>query len=93
MFYNIGSITLGLAAWIIAFVAICTGNRKSTCQVSSFICCCTSLLLQFYEIRRLMRMDDWIAVDDTINAICLAAGVLISVTVTLNLICEWRKLK
>ena len=70
MFYNIGSITLGLAAWIIAFVAICTGNRKSTCQVSSFICCCTSLLLQFYEIRRRMRMDDWIAVDDTINAIC-----------------------
>ena len=91
MFYNIASLGIGLVAWAMGICAVFSGKKQSRYQMASFICCCTSLLLQFYEIRRRMRIDDWVAVDDTINAICMAAGVLIAVTILLNLICERRK--
>lgn len=85
MYYNIGSLALGFAAWILGIIGICSKKKAPVYQLSSFTCCCAAMFLQFQEIKKLMRIDDWIAVDDTINARCLAAGVLITITVLLNL--------
>lgn len=90
-FFNLGSLTIGLAAWLIAFLGIYADRKKSICQLSSFSCCCTALLLQFFEIKRRMAADDWTAVDDTINAVSFAAAILVLVTVVLNFLCEKRK--
>ena len=93
MFYNLASLSIGFLAWILGTVGIFRSKSKSFCQLSSFICCCTAMLLQFHEIKRLMRIDDWVAVDDTINAICIAAGTLTVITVILNLLAERSKKK
>lgn len=91
MYYNLASLALGLVSWGFGFTSLLARTRKSRYQLSSFICCCAALVLQFYEIKRRMRVDDWIGVDDTISAICFAAVTLTAVTVFLNLLCERSK--
>ena len=88
MYYNIGSLVIGFTAWILGFMGIRSEQHKSALQFSSFTCCCTALLLQFYEIKRRCAMEDWSAVDDTIGGICFAAMTLTVITVILNLLAE-----
>lgn len=90
MYYNLGSLILGFAAWILGYVGLRTDGRKSRFQFSSFTCCCSALMLQFLEIKRRCALNDWSAVDDTIGGITFAALVLIAVTVLLNLLSERR---
>ena len=91
MIYNLSSLAIGFLAWILATTAIFSSKKKSLYQLSSFVCCCTAMVLQFYEIKRLMRIDDWTAVDDTIGAVSFAAATLTFVTVVLNILAERSK--
>ena len=82
MFYNLGSITLGLLAWFFAVIGL---NHGAKFQSSSYICCCIALVLQFLELRRLCEIGDLSAVLDTINGITICAIVLTTVTILINL--------
>ena len=85
---NIGSLVLGFCAWILAILAIAvpkaSASHKST--IVSFSLCAISLVLQLFEVNRLVLIGDYAAIEDTIRAILIAAIVLVSVTVILNLV-------
>lgn len=83
---NIGSLILGLIAWIIPLLAIGKKYRFALCCIGSLSCCLVSLLLQLLEIKRRVDLGDWSALMDTINAVILAAVVMLVVTLISNAI-------
>lgn len=82
--YNILSLTLGLAAWGLGIAAICKKGCP-WCLLFSLMACGASLAGQLLEIRRLVGINDWTALMDTLDAVVFAAGVLLMVTAVLNL--------
>lgn len=87
---NIGSLILGLAAWVLPFLAIGKKDRFGLCCLSSFGCCILSLLLQLFEVKNRVNLADWSALMDTMHAVVLAAVVMIVVMVACNLIALLR---
>lgn len=85
-FFNLGSIVLGLVAWVLACFAIKSKRAVAAYRLSvcSFSICAVSLLLQFLEISHRADLWDFSAIADTIRSIVFAACVLIAVTVFLN---------
>jgi len=85
---NIGSLILGVCAWLFAGMAIkapkATLSLKYT--AASFASCAISLVLQLFEINRRVLFGDYAAIEDTIRAILFASVVLVSVTILLNLV-------
>lgn len=98
MIYNLGSIVLGLTAWLFGYWAIRrTILRKDIkasyiCSITSFTLCILSLLLQLMEVENRVDMEDLSAIYDTINAVIFAAKTLIIVTVGLNMI-AWIRIR
>ena len=92
MIYNLGSICLGLAAWMFGYWAIRrTILRKDikasyTCSMISFGMCIFSLLFQLMEVGNRVDIEDLSAIYDTINAVIFAAKVLITGTLILNIV-------
>lgn len=86
-FYNISSLLLGLAAWILAGIAITRKKKQlaSYYSLGSFGMCILSLLLQIFEVANRVNQDDYAAIADTIHAVRFAACVLVGVTMVLNL--------
>ena len=82
---NIGSLILGLAAWLLPLLAIGKRDRFSFCCLGSFGCCILSLLFQLIEIKRRVVLEDWSALMDTMHAVVLAAVVMVVVMVVCNL--------
>ena len=85
IFCNLGSVIVGLAAWIVPVVGI---NRKKRnphrLSVISFSLCAIALLLQLTEIKHRVMVGDWSALMDTVPAIRGAAAVLVLVTILIN---------
>lgn len=98
MIYNIGSIILGLVSWIFGYWAIRrTSIRKDikasyTCSIVSFGMCIFSLLLQLFEVKSRVDMEDLSAIYDTIHAVIFAAMVLVTITFILNSL-AWIRVK
>ncbi len=92
MEYNILSLVLGGLAWIAAILAILARTRRTAyfLSVGSLGLCTFSLLSQFCELRRRCEMHDASAIYDTIDAILLAAAVLVGVTLLLTGIAAFR---
>ena len=90
VFFNLGSLMLGLAAWGLPFLAIGKKDRFSICCLGSFGCCILSLLLQLFEVKNRVNLEDWSALMDTMHAVVLAAVVMIVVMVVCNLIALLR---
>ncbi len=87
IFCNIGSVIIGLLAWIIPCVGINLKKAKPhLLSVVSFSCCGIALLLQMIEIRHRTMTGDFSALMDTVPAIVGAAGVLLAVTIVINVI-------
>lgn len=84
--YNIGSIILGLAAWIFASLAIAKHNHAQRFTTISFSACCLSLVLQLLEVSNRVNLGDYAAIEDTIRAVLFAAVTLVVVTVVLNVV-------
>ena len=84
---NIGSLILGVFAWLFGGLAIATPkaltSHKST--MVSFSLSAISLVFELFEINRRVLLGDYAAVEDTIRAILIASVVLVSITVILNL--------
>ena len=83
--FNIGSLILGLAAWLLPVLAIGKRDRFSLCCLGSFGCCILSLLLQLFEVTRRVNLEDWSALMDTMHAVVLAAVIMVAVMVICNL--------
>lgn len=84
--YNIGSLVLGLAAWLIPLFAIGKSDRFALCCIGSLSCCTISLLFQLLEVQSRVHINDWSALLDTIDAVILAAVVLVCGVIVTNLV-------
>ena len=83
---NIGSLILGVCAWLLGTLAIITKkvhtSYRNTVLSSSF--CLFSLIFQLFEMNRRVLLKDYAAIEDTIRAILIASVVLVSITIVLN---------
>ena len=86
--FNIGSLILGICAWLFAGLAITTPNAYSSHRNTtvSFSLCAASLLFQILEINRRVFLNDYAAIEDTISAVLIASVALVFITVILNLV-------
>lgn len=84
--YNVGSLALGLAAWLIPLFAMGKSDRFALCCIGSLSCCTISLLFQLLEVQSRVHINDWSALLDTIDAVILAAVVLVCGVIVTNLV-------
>ena len=73
---NLLSLILGIAALVFAIHSVQVKGCLICCT-AGLGCCAISLLCQLLELNRLAGIRDWSAIDDTIGARVLAAGVLL----------------
>lgn len=86
-FFNIGSLLLGLVAWITAACGIGTSEKKPyLLSTISFSACLTALFLQVLEINHRIEINDHTAIMDTIAFVSYSSLILVLVTILLNII-------
>lgn len=88
---NIGSLVLGLIAWILPAANLMRNNRENQGNrliigLVSMSACVISLLFQIIYNYHLVKVEDWSALMDTTRGVVVAATVLILVTIILNAI-------
>lgn len=84
---NVWSLLFGLAAWGFGLAALLLrrgGRPVRWCHPGSLTACTLSLCLEVFNFARLADIGDISAFLDTANAVRLAAGVLVAVTLALN---------
>ena len=84
--YNVGSIVLGLLAWLFGVLALAKHNYAHRLTTISFSACGLSLVLQLLEVSNRVNLGDYAAIEDTIRAVLFAAVTLVVVTVVLNVV-------
>ncbi|MGG3887267.1 hypothetical protein [Brevibacillus panacihumi] len=88
---NLGSLVLGLIAWILPTVNLMR-NKKHGHQnwgilsMMSFGACATSLSFQIFYHNHLVTIEDWAALLDTTDAVAFATAALLIGTILLNVI-------
>lgn len=88
--YHLMSLLQGLLSWGMGTAAI---FRKGRFLIpASLLFCSISLLLQLFQVRQLVQIGDWSALMDTMDAVALAATVLLIVTAALNIaaLLRWK---
>lgn len=90
-FLNLGSLVLGLIAWILPVVNLMRYKRHDhrnwvILSILSLSFCAISLFFQIYYIYHKVKISDWAALMDTMYAIVFAATILLIVTIILNAI-------
>lgn len=86
-FFNIGSLLLGLVAWITATCGIGASEKKPyLLSTISFSACLTALFLQVLEINHRIEINDHTAIMDTIAFVSYSSLILVLVTILLNII-------
>ncbi|KOS68945.1 hypothetical protein AEA09_10570 [Lysinibacillus contaminans] len=88
---NIGSLVLGLIAWILPIVNLMQYKKHDhknwgTLAILSISACAVSLCFQIFYNNHLVKIEDWSALMDTTDAVASVASVLLIVTVLLNAI-------
>lgn len=88
---NLGSIILGLLAWILPVVNLIRFEKNSrrnwaALSMISLSACAISLSFQIFNINHLVKIEDWSALMDTTSAVALVSTVLLIVTILLNVI-------
>ncbi|WP_042351615.1 hypothetical protein [Bacillus massiliigorillae] len=88
---NMGSLVLGLIAWILPVLNLGRDNKKEykhwvTLSIISISACALSLCLQIFNNYHLVQIEDWGGLMDTMSALAFVAGVLLIVTILLNVI-------
>lgn len=86
---NLGSLVLGLIAWVLPVVILMRSKqngRKSwiAFSVLSLGACALSLCFQIFYSYHLVKIEDWSALMDTNGAVAFAAAVLLTITIILN---------
>ncbi|MFK5709810.1 hypothetical protein [Lysinibacillus boronitolerans] len=86
---NIGSLLLGLIAWILPVIYL-VGNNKhehanwGILSVLSISACAISISFQMFYQYHLVKIEDWTALMDTTRAVVIATAVLLIFTLLLN---------
>ena len=88
---NVGSLVLGLIAWVLPAVNLMRhekdGDRNwAVLSVMSVSACAIALFFQIFYNFHLVRIGDLSALMDTMRAVALASGILLTVTLLLNAI-------
>lgn len=86
---NLGSLMLGLIAWILPFVNLMRNEKHDrrnwvALSILSFSACAISLCFQIFYSYHLVKIEDWSALMDTAGAVATVAAVLLIVTILLN---------
>ncbi|WP_158738748.1 hypothetical protein [Alteribacillus sp. YIM 98480] len=87
---NIGSLILGLVAWIIPIINLARyikQENKKWIALSiyiSFSACAIAICLQIFYNLHLVKIEDWAALMDTMCGVAVASTVLVIVTILLN---------
>ncbi|OIQ58354.1 hypothetical protein MOTE_20170 [Moorella thermoacetica] len=89
-FLNLGSLLLGLIAWIVPILAIKHPGKYAVKNcfrfiIVSFSACVASLCLQLFEINHRVQIQDWSALMDTIGTLIWVAVILAVITLILNI--------
>ncbi|NLY44842.1 MAG: hypothetical protein GX053_02465 [Tissierella sp.] len=100
--FNLGSLLLGLIAWIVPILAM-KYHKKNEIKhcfyfiIVSFSACIASLCLQLFEVNHRVQIKDWSALMDTMGTLIWVAVILASVTLIVNImalfICSKKEMK
>lgn len=86
--FNLGSLVLGVVAWILPVINIARYNKRSsnwtTLSIASISACSVSLFLQICTFYERVKAEDWSALLDTANVIASVPGILLIGTILLN---------
>lgn len=88
-FLNIGSLLLGLIAWILPIINLMRNEKQENknwvvLSVISLSACAISLSFQIFYNYHLVKIEDWSALMDTTRAVVIATVVLLVFTLILN---------
>ncbi|WP_317368375.1 hypothetical protein [uncultured Tyzzerella sp.] len=88
---NVLSLALGLASWALPIIAIFYLKKKNYKRVRNLSILSVSLTVvsmyfQFLYINHLVKIGDWIAIEDTNGGVVFCCTALIFVTFSLNFI-------
>jgi len=88
---NVGSLVLGLIAWILPMVNLMWDKKQENKNWVAFafmslIACAISLCFQTLYTYHLVKIEDWSALMDTMYAVAFVSTVLLIVTILLNVI-------
>jgi cytochrome c oxidase subunit 4 len=88
---NVGSIALGLVAWIFPLASLMRFKKKNNDNwaihsILSISACAVSLFFQIIYSNHLVKIEDWSALMDTTGAVVFVSSVLLVVTFLLNLV-------
>lgn len=86
---NLGSLGLGLVAWILAIVNLINYQNKNKNNwtiraILSLSACAIAIYFQMIYSNYLVKIEDWSALMDIAGAANFVAGVLLAVTILLN---------
>lgn len=89
--FNIGSIVLGLVAWILPTINLIRYNKGGqknwiTFSILSISACSISLWFQIFYNNYLVKIEDLSALLDTTPTLVIVSGVLVFITIGLNII-------
>jgi cytochrome c oxidase subunit 4 len=86
---NLGSLLLGLTAWILPIINLAMGSRtkhKKVLSGTSVTACAMALCLQIIYQNHLVKIEDWSALMDTSHAVTFVSVILLVGTIALNAI-------
>ncbi|MCH1627882.1 hypothetical protein [Fredinandcohnia quinoae] len=85
---NIGSLVLGLIAWILPAINITRYEKRSrnwiTLSILSLSACSISLFFQIWSLYERVKAEDWSALMDTMSVIASVPAILLIGTIILN---------
>lgn len=86
---NVGSLVLGLIAWILPIVNLTSYDKHNNrnwivLSIMSISACAIALCFQIIYNNHLVKIEDWSALMDTSGALASVSAVLLIVTILLN---------
>jgi cytochrome c oxidase subunit 4 len=90
-YLNLGSLVLGLIAWILPIVNLAKLNKVENknwyaYSLLSVAACAISIFMQILYQNHLVNIEDWSAIMDTSHGVAFVSSVLLAVTLVLNMI-------
>ena len=88
---NLGSLVLGLIAWILPIVNLTQDKKHENrnwvaLSIISISACAISLCFQTFYTYHKVKVEDWSALMDTMDAVASVSALLLIVTLILNAI-------
>lgn len=88
---NLGSLVLGLVAWILPGISLMQHKEASrrnwaAFSIASVSACAVSLCMQIFYTDHLVTSEDWSALLDTSHVLVVVATILLAGTLILNAI-------